>query len=316
MLLFKRFLKNLAVALGVLWGAVTITFIAINTASGDPALTILGGDEAAVSREALEQVRREYGLDLPVWKQYLRYVSRLVRGDLGESYRLHIPVTTAIGQQIGSTLALTIPASITAVLLAIAGALLTARRARWVRSLSSNFELVVSSMPSFLLGLVLLLVFSFQFRLLPVSGSDGWKSLVLPTIAIAMPVSAVLVQVLRQQLEDVLEMPFILSARSRGMSDAGVRLLHALRHVMIPLVTLSGFIVAGLLGGTVVVETLFSRQGVGRLLADAVTNKDVPIVLGVTILSAAAYVSVNLVVDLLYVFIDPRIKQRPGAAAN
>ncbi|HEY5893947.1 MAG TPA: ABC transporter permease [Chthoniobacterales bacterium] len=308
MILLKRFFWRLFAALGVLLGAITLTFIAINTASGDPALVILGGDEAAVSKQALDQVRMEYGLDRPLLDQYLRYMVRLAGGDMGESYRLHIPVTKAIAQQIGATIALTVPASITAVVLAIVIALLTARRSNWIRSLSSNSELVISSMPSFVVGILLLLVFSFQFHLLPASGSRDWQSLVLPTLAVALPISAVLAQVLRQELEDILEMPFILTARARGMRDASVRLLHALRHAMIPVITLSGFIFASLLGGTVVVETLFSRQGVGRLLADAVTNKDIPLVLGVTTLSAIIYVTVNLLVDIIYTFIDPRVK--------
>lgn len=308
MILLKRLLWRLLAALGVLWGAVTLTFIAINSAGGDPALVILGGDEAAVSREALQQVRIEYGLDKPLLEQYARYVVRLAQGDMGESYRLHIPVSRAIGQQIGATIALTVPASITAILLAIVIALLTARRSTWVRALSSNSELVVSSMPSFVVGILLLLVLSFQFHLFPASGSRGWQSLVLPTLAVAFPISAVLAQVLRQELEEIMEMPFILTARARGMGDASVRLVHALRHATIPLVTLSGFIFASLLGGTVIVETLFSRQGVGRLLSDAVTNKDVPLVLGITTLSAFLYVSVNLIVDVIYTFVDPRVR--------
>jgi peptide/nickel transport system permease protein len=186
--------------------------------------------------------------------------------------------------------------------------LLTARRAPWIRSIVSGTELTITSAPSFVIGILLLLVFSFYFHWFPASGSQGWRALVLPTVALALPVVGVLTQVLRQELEDVLEQPFILTARARGMSDAGVRLRHALRHALVPLVTLSGFVFASLLGGAVVVEMLFARQGVGRLMLDAANTKDVPIVLGITLLAAFIYVIVNIVVDVLYSLIDPRVR--------
>jgi len=306
--MFLRILRKLLIGIGVLWGAVTLTFLAINTAGGDPALTILGGDDAAVTKAALDQVRIDYGLDKPILEQYFNYLGKIARGDFGESYRLHIPVTKAIGQQIGSTLQLAIPASIVTFVLAVVIALATARRAPWIRSLASNTELVLSSMPSFLIGIALLLLFSFAIPIFPASGSESWKSLILPSFAIALPVSSVLAQVLRNDIEEILELPFILTSRTRGMGDASVRILHALRHALIPLITLSGFIIAGLLGGTVVVETLFSRPGVGRLLSDSVSVKDVPIVLGVTTLSALVYVTVNVLVDISYAIVDPRIR--------
>jgi peptide/nickel transport system permease protein len=162
-------------------------------------------------------------------------------------------------------------------------------------------------MPSFAVGLALLVVFSFSLRLFPVSGNQGPESLVLPSLAMALPIAAVLAQVLRGSLEDVLEQPFILTARTRGMRDAGVRLRHGLRHALIPLVTLTGFVVGGLLGGAVITETLFVRQGVGRLLINAVQAKDVPVVVGVVLLAALIHVVVNLIVDVVYSVIDPRI---------
>lgn len=308
MILFKRIAWRLIASVGVLWGAATLTFVAINVAEGDTALAILGGEEAMPTREVLARVRLDYGLDKPLIEQYAAYVGRVVRGDLGQSYRMRIPVVKAIGQQLGATATLTLAASVTAVVLAVVIALATARRTGWLRSLTSGSEVTVSSIPAFVLGILLLLVFSFQFRLLPSSGDHGWRSLVLPVLTLALPISAVLTQVLRQELEDILEQPFIVTARARGMSEAGVRLRHALRHALIPLTTLTGFIVGGLLGGAVIVETLFARQGVGRLMIEATTNRDVPVVLGVTLLAAFVYVLVNLLVDLTYAFIDPRVR--------
>ena len=159
---------------------------------------------------------------------------------------------------------------------------------------------MISSAPSFVIGIVLLLVFSFHWHWLPPSGSVGWRSLVLPSVALALPVAAVLTQLLRQSLEDTLEQPFIAMARARGLSETAVRLRHALRHALVPLVTLAG---------AVVIELLFARQGIGRLMLDATSNKDVPMVLGVTLLAAAVYVLVNLAVDLINRWIDPRADQ-------
>ena len=306
----RRIIWRLLAGVLVLWGAATLTFVGLNVTGGDPALAILGGPEAVPTAEALAQVRLEYGLDQPLIVQYGQYLGRLAQGDLGESYRLRIPVAQAIGEHLGATLQLAIWAALVAVLLAIAVAVLTARRRPWVGSLSSGTELVLSSMPSFVLGILLLLVFSFQLRLFPPSGSSGWKTMVLPILTLALPVAAVLAQVLRQELEDILEQPFITMARARGLSEAGVRLGHALRHALIPLVTLSGFILASLLGGAVITETLFARQGVGRLMLDAANSKDVPMVLGITLLAALIYVVVNLIVDLLLPLIDPRVTAR------
>jgi len=307
MKILKRIAWRLLAGLGVLWGAATLTFVMVNLSAGDTAIAILGGPDAMPTPEVLARVRSEYGLDQSLPKQYLHYIGRLAQGDLGESYRLHIPVLKAISQQLGATVELAFSAATLAVTLATALAILTAKRAEWLRGLSSGSELVVSSMPSFVLGILLLLGFSFRLRWFPASGSQGFKSLVLPTLALALPITAVLTQVLRQELEDVLEQPFIMTARARGMSDAAVRLRHALRHAMIPLVTLSGFIFASLLGGAVIAETLFARQGVGRLMVDATTSKDVPLVLGITLMAAAIYVVVNLFVDIVYTWVDPRV---------
>lgn len=302
----KQVFLRLLAGVGVLWGAATLTFIAVNFSGGDTALAILGGPDALPTPELLARVRAEYGLDQPLIVQYGNYVLRLAQGDLGESYRLRIPVLQAIGEQIGATLQLSVSAALLAVLLALVCAILTANRSRWIRSFASGSELVISSAPSFVIGILLMLVFSFHWHLLPPSGSVGWRTLILPSVALALPVAAVLTQLLRQSLEETLEQPFIAMARARGLSETAVRLRHALRHALVPLVTLAGFIFASLLGGAVVIELLFARQGLGRLMLDATSNKDVPMVLGVTLLAAAVYVVVNLAVDLINRWIDPR----------
>ena len=302
----RLILRRLLSGIGVLWGAATLTFLAINLSAGDPAMAILGGPGANPSAELIAQVRAEYGLDQPLIVQYGQYLGRLAQGDLGDSYNLRRPVGQVISGQLGATVQLSLSAAALAVLLAVVVAVLSANRAPWVRSLVSGTELVLSSAPSFVIGLGLLLVFAFGWHLLPPSGSNSWQALILPSVALALPVAAVLSQVLRQELEDTLEQPFIAMARARGLSETGVRLKHALRHALVPLVTLSGFVFASLLGGAVVIELLFSRQGIGRMMLDSAVSKDVPLLLGITLLAAAIYVVVNFLVDLINHWVAPR----------
>lgn len=304
----RLILRRLLSGLGVLWGAATLTFLAVNLSAGDPAMAILGGPGAMPSAELIAKVRAEYGLDQPLIVQYGQYLGRLAQGDLGDSYNLRKPVGQVIASKLGATAQLSLSAAALAVLLAVVVAVLSANRAPWIRSLVSGTELVLSSAPSFVIGLILLLVFAFGWHLLPPSGSNGWRALILPSVALALPVAAVLSQVLRQSLEDILEQPFIAMARARGMSETGVRLKHVLRHALVPLVTLAGFVFASLLGGAVVIELLFSRQGIGRLMLDAAVSKDVPLLLGITLLAAAIYVVVNFLVDLINHLVDPRAK--------
>ncbi len=303
----KRIGVRLLLAVLVLWGAATLSFLALQLTAGDPALAILGGPDARPTQEVVDQVRLEYGLNDPVWLQYVHYIARLAQGDLGQSYVLRIPVLDAITEQIGATTQLAFSAGLLAVVSSITLALLTAHRRPWLRSLFSGTEVVFASTPTFVIGFALLIVFAFTVPLFPIGGNNGALALVLPAATLALGVIGTLTQVLRNELEDVLEQPFILTARTRGLSDASVRVKHALRHALIPTVTMSGFLVAALLGGSVITETLFARQGVGSLLLNAVYAKDIPLVLGVVILSAGVYVVVNLVVDLLYTAIDPRV---------
>ncbi|MHA7189715.1 ABC transporter permease [Arthrobacter sp. MDT2-16] len=307
MAVLRRILTRLTVGIGVLWGAATLTFLAVYLIPGDTALLILGGPDARPTAETLAQVRADYLLDQPFIVQYGSYLGNLLQGDLGQSYRLRLPVTEAIGQQIGATAALAGAAVVIALPLTFAVAILSAQRTSWVRSIVSGIEVVFAATPTFIIGFALLIVFSFTLRWFPIGGNQGPAALVLPALTLALAVFGTLSQVLRNELDDVLEQPFILTARSRGMRDLPVRIRHALRHAVIPVMTMSGFVVAALLGGSVVVETLFSRQGIGSLTLASVYNKDLPVIIGIVLLSAAVYVVVNLVIDLLYTLIDPKV---------
>jgi peptide/nickel transport system permease protein len=309
-LLLKRIGWRLLAGVGVMWGAATFAFITLHATAGDIALATVSGNGSDPTEALLQEVRRDYGLNLPLWRQYADYLGKLLHGNLGQSYQQRIPVATAIGQQLGATLELAAAAAVVSVLLAVTVSVLTARRGSWVRSITNGTELVLASMPTFVVGLILLIIFGLKLDLLPVSGNQGFDSIILPVLTLAFPIAAVLAQVLTSELEDVLEQPFILTARARGMRETAVRFRHALRHAAIQLVTMSGYVLGSLLGGAVITESLFNRQGLGQLMLTATTNKDVPLVSGVILFAAFAYVVVNLLVDILYTLIDPRVVTR------
>ncbi|MCT9934248.1 ABC transporter permease [Planotetraspora sp. A-T 1434] len=296
-----RIAVRLATSLLVLWGAVTVAFVALHLTPGDVVDVLIGN--STVTPEVRAAIISDYGLDQPLLVQYVTYLGRVLRGDLGRSYQLHQPVAEAIGSQIGASIQLTLSAFAMAVVVAVTVSVLTAKRSRWIRGLFSGIELVGVSIPTFWGGILLLTFFSFTLGLFPVTGG-----LVLPAVALAIPVSAILTQVLREGLELTLDEPFILTARSRGMADLAVRVRHALRHALLPTVTLAGWFVGVLFGGAVIVEEIFSREGIGRLTLTAVTSKDLPVVMGVVLVSATLYVVVNIMIDLFYLAIDPRLR--------
>jgi peptide/nickel transport system permease protein len=291
----------------VMWGAATLTFIGLHATKGDPALVLLGGPEANPTPQALAEVRAEYGFGKPLWVQYGIYFGHLLHGNLGYSYQQHETVVSAIGIQLAPTVQLAVAAAITSVVLALVVSLGTAGRGRAVRAAVSGVTTFLASMPGFVLALCLLFLFAAAIPIFPSAGNNGPQSLVLPVLSLALPIAAHLIQVLWPELEDVLEQPFILTARTRGMGVAGVKLRHALRHALVPIATMTGFIIAGLLAGAVLVETVYSRQGLGRLATTAVGNQDLPLVLGVVIFAALVFVVVNFVIDIVYSLIDPRL---------
>ncbi|KAB5625656.1 ABC transporter permease [Pseudomonas putida] len=302
--------RRAAIRLGggllVLWAVATLTFFALRLMPGDPVLAILGGTTGNPTPEAIEATRREYGLDKPLPVQYALYLGRLVQGDLGQSYSQHQPVTRVLAEQAGATLELTFAALVLAWLLVLVLTVVTAGRGRLIGGLASLAETLSAALPHFWLGVVLLAVFAFGLRWFPPAGSDSLASLVLPAFSLAIPLAGFIAQVTRESLELTLDQPFILSARSRGLSDLAVRFRHALRHALLPGVSLSGWAIGALISGAVVCEVIFSRKGVGRQLYQAVQLQDLPLVIGITLVVAAAYVLANILVDLLYQWIDPR----------
>lgn len=293
----------------VVWGAATVGFLALRLIPGDP-VDVMLGVHANVSEEVRAHIRADWGLSDPLPVQYLQFLWRLLHGDLGTSYRLQQPVIDVMGQQIVSTVQLMALAMLFALILAMASALLA--RGQRSRSVLSFAELFAVSSPTFWTGLVLITVFSFGLHWLPVASTDGFLALVLPSVTLAIPIAGIMSQVLRQGLDSANAMPFADTARARGVGHSRLFFRHTLRHAASDSVTLTGYIVGSLLGGSVLVETVFARPGLGGVTLDAIINRDAPVVLGVIVLAAIVFSVINLFVDLAYGLIDPRVRAEPA----
>lgn len=300
--------RRLGLSLLSLLGAATAAFFALRLVPADPAFVILGAgrEQVEITPEVLAAVRAEYHLDEPLLVQFGYYLGGLLRGDLGTSYLQEQPVLGLIADQAGPTLALAGLATLMAIVISLVAATLTAGR-RFPSGVASAFELLFASTPVFWLGFLLMFVFSVHLRIFPLIDNGGISSLILPSLTLALPTAALLTQVLRPSLDDVLEQPFVTTARARGLSTIAVKTRHALRHALVPYLTMLGFAFGGLLGGAAITETLFSRPGLGRLLVNAVTSQDLPLVLGLVLLSTAVFILVNTVIDMLYLLVDRRI---------
>lgn len=300
-------LVRVAASAAVLWGAVTATFLLLRVMPGDTADVLLA--RSAVTPEVRAQIIADYRLDDPLAAQYLAYLGRIARGEFGESYVLRRPVWDAIGSQLPHTLLLVLTTLLVTLVASVLLAVVSANRRRWVRSSFSAGESLVVALPPFWLGLLLLTVFSFNLRWFPAIGSSSPAGLVLPTVALAAGPVAVMTGVLRDGLLRALEDPFVVTARSRGIGELALRLRHVLRHALLTATTLLGWIAGSLIGGAVIIEIVFSRQGIGRLVLFAVQNKDMPVVIAIVLLTAVVFVLVNIAVDILVRVIDPRTRE-------
>lgn len=300
--------RRLLLAVLVVVGAASAAFFTLHLIPGDPARVALGG-AVPPSDEVVDQTRHELGLDRPLVVQYGLFLGRLFRGRLGQSYQLHESVGRIVRGQLWPTAELALTgfalAFTAAALLAVATA---GRRPLW-RRVSSTVELVLTSLPNLWVGILLLTVFSFQLHVFPATGGSGPQALVLPAVTLALSMVGVLAQVIRDGLTRALEQPFVLSARARGTGENALRLRHAFRHALVSVSTLAGWVVGALLGGAVVIETVFSRPGLGRTLAAAVESRDFPVVTGVVVVTGSMFTLVNLLVDLLHRVIDPRLRE-------
>jgi len=307
----RQVARKLLSAVVVLWGAATVAFFAQLALPGDRATAILNirsGQAQLRTPAELAQINEQYGLQRPVVVQYLDYLRGLIGGDFGNSYQQYRPVTAIIGEQLGATVTLSLTAIVFAWILMVVWVTLTAGRGPRVGALGALVDVVAAGLPAYWLGIILLLVFGLGLRWFPVIGGTGVNGLILPALTLAIPLAGFMSQSTRTEFERALEQPFVISARMRGMSDAGVRVRHVLRHAVIPAVTLSGWALGATLSGAVIVESIFSRPGIGNVLVTAVSSQDLPVVVGIVTLVAVVYVLANLIVDIVYTLVDPRLK--------
>jgi peptide/nickel transport system permease protein len=305
--------RRLAAAVLVTIGVAIAAFILLHVVPGDPARAVLGEH---ATQSAVDALRRQWGLSQSLPAQFGHFMLDLVRGRLGSSYFYHEPVLTLIGQRIGQTAWLVLGASILAVGISLPlAALAASRQDRLTDHLIRGAGVVGLGMPAFWVGIVLIEVFAIHIKLLPVGGwgNNLWQhveGLLMPSLTAALAIIPILVRSLRAGMLEVLESDFVASARARGLSEPRVLFVHVMRNAIIPTIALLGLNIAFLVGSTVVVEQVFALNGLGSLLLDSITNRDYPVVQGLTLVMATAVVLINLVTDLVSARLDPRIRLR------
>jgi ABC-type dipeptide/oligopeptide/nickel transport system permease component len=308
----KQILIRLALTLPVVWLVVSLVFLLIHLVPGDPILQMLGEGATPADIGAL---RHQYGLDLPLWKQYVLYWNGVVHGNLGNSIRLHDTVGHLIAARYPYTLALTVAALTLGLVLALpAGILAAVRRGRWLDQTLSVVSLFGLSVPGLVLGPLLILVFAIFLGWLPVSGANSggtrgidWPYLVLPAVAMGASLAAILTRMVRTAMLEELGQDYIRTARAKGLTETAVVCRHALPNALVPIVTVVGLQFGALLAGAIVTETIFSWPGLGRLVVTAISNRDYALVQGCLLSIGLTYVLVNLLTDVVYRWVNPRM---------
>jgi len=300
------------VSIPVAFGITLIIFMLMHV-SGDPVRLMYGPN---VPKETIEAKRKELGLDRPIYEQYLRWLSKLFQGDLGRSIHVQDKVSNLILARLGPTLELTTVALLLTLLFSIPiGVISAVRPYSWIDNIGRVFALFWVSMPYFWLGIILMLLFGVRLGLLPISGRGGpiWtvegiRHLILPALTLGLPPMALFTRFVRSSMLEVVNEEYIRTARSKGLGERTVIYRHALRNALIPVVTLLALRLPWLVGGAVITETVFSWPGMGRLLVDAVSQRDYPVVQGVVLILAILVLLSNLAADLMYAYLDPRIR--------
>jgi peptide/nickel transport system permease protein len=305
--MLKYIARRLIVSIPMLLGLTVIVFSMMHLLPGDPAEVILA--QSGARPEAVARLRLQLGLDQPLPVQYGRFLGGLLRGDLGSSLFTNRPVSEIVAQNLPSTMELAGAAMLLAVLLGTTlGILAAVHQGSWVDHLTMTLAVLSLAMPGFWLALLLIYLFSLYLGWLPSGGQGTWQQLVLPASVLGANSAATIARLVRSSLLEVLQQEYIVTARAKGLRERMVLLRHALKNALVPVITVIGLQFGFLLGGTVVMETVFARQGLGRVAVDAILYKDLPVVQGVVLLVAAIYLVVNLLVDISYAFIDPRIR--------
>jgi ABC-type dipeptide/oligopeptide/nickel transport system permease component len=300
-------LRRILAVVPVLFGVTLAVFSMLFLVPGDPVKMMLA--EFVTNPDQVAQMRAQLHLDEPILTQYGRFVGGALRGDLGMSIRSRRPVTTEIGENLASTAQLALAAMLVAIGLGVPLGLLAAlSRNSWLDVASMGGALLGVSMPSFWLGLLLIFVFSLQLAWFPATGGGDLRHLVLPAVTLGMIAAAIIARLTRSSMLEVLGQDYVRTARAKGLGGFSVVVRHALKNALIPIITIFGLQFGNLLAGAVIVETVFSRPGLGRLIVGGILNKDFPLVQGVVLFVATVYVLINVLVDVAYAYADPRIR--------
>lgn len=314
--MLKYILRRVLLMIPVLLGVSLVTFIIIRSIPGDPVQVLLGADRRTTP-EQIASIRSAYGLDQPLPVQYLKWLGHVLTGDLGTSLRTKRPLTTELELRLPVTIQLTMMAGLLAAIPAlIFGMIAALRRNTSVDYATTLMSLIGVSVPNFFMATLLVLVFSFWLKWLPPVGFrpflddpvQNLKTMIMPAIALGLPLCAVLMRFVRSSVLEVLSQEYVRTARAKGIPRRDVLFRHVMPNAGIPILTIVGIQVAGLLGGTVIIEQIFGLPGVGRYVYEAIANRDYPVVQGVTLVLAFIFVSVSLLVDVLYAVLDPRLR--------
>jgi peptide/nickel transport system permease protein len=299
-------LRRLGASVFVVFGAITLVFFVLYMLPGDPAALVAG---PGASPAMIANIQAQLGTNRPLWLQYGSYLWRLAHGDLGTSFATNQPVLASIWTQFPATLELTMFSCAIAVVLGVSlGVVSAVFENRWLDRLIQTIVLFLVAMPSFWIGILLILFFSVWLHWLPAMGSATASQLILPSACLGLNVSGQLERMVRGSVLDVLHEPFVATLRGKGLREFPILFRHVLRNALIPVITLFGVLIGQLLSGAVVIETLFARQGVGRLVVDALSVRDIPVLQGVVLFVSVIYVFLNLLVDLSHAWIDRRVR--------
>ncbi|ELY4824756.1 ABC transporter permease [Cronobacter sakazakii] len=302
-------------ALLVLWASFTVSFVLLQLLPGDAIAIKFQNPELGLNAAQIAQMRTAYGADAPLWRQYLESLGGAVRGDFRFSLQAGVPVSALLAASLPATLRLAALGFTLALVIAVLlAALSTLSYGRALRRAFAALPSLFVAVPTFWLGITLIQLFSFQWRLIPVINPGFWEGLILPVMTLAVPISAPLAQLLIRNIDVVMHQPFVTVARAKGASHRGVLWRHVARNALLPVLTVAGLLLGELIAGALVTETVFGLNGLGQLTRDAVNNQDLAVLQAIVLVAAFGFVLINLLVDLLYPLLDPRLSLSRRAA--
>ncbi|ENN89664.1 binding protein-protein-dependent transport system inner membrane component [Rhizobium freirei PRF 81] len=310
----KYILTRIGQSLLVLWATFTVSFVLLQSMPGDAILIKFQSPDYGLSPEQLADIRAAYGADGSILQQYVHTVWSFLSGNFGYSLQAGVSVSSQLAVSLPSTLLLAGFSFLLAAILAVVIAILANLSGfGWLRGFMLSLPSLFISVPTFWLGIMFIQIFSFRLRLVPVIDPGPWQGLILPILTVAIPISAPLAQIILRNIDEVLTRPFISVARAKGASHGQILWRHVAKNTLLPVLTVAGLLFGELIAGAVVTETVFGLNGIGNLTKQAVDAQDVAVLQAIVVISAAAFVTINLIVDLLYPILDPRLKTRLGA---